>query len=52
MTALDQKSRIRLGHHGPAGVTPLGLGCMAMSPVYGASDEAESIATLHAALDA
>jgi aryl-alcohol dehydrogenase-like predicted oxidoreductase len=52
MTALDKTSRVRLGHHGPAEVAPLGLGCMAMSPVYGVSDEAESIATLHAALDA
>jgi aryl-alcohol dehydrogenase-like predicted oxidoreductase len=34
-------------------VGALGLGCMGMSPgVYGHSDEAESIATLHAALDA
>src|SRR5947199_10662160 len=30
----------------------LGLGCMGMSDVYGPADEAESIATLHAALDA
>src|ERR1017187_3094420 len=29
-----------------------GLGCMGMSGVYGASDENESIATIHAALDA
>ena len=33
-------------------VFPLGLGCMGMSGVYGASDENESIATIHAALDA
>ena len=30
----------------------IGLGLMAMSDVYGASDRAESIATIHAALDA
>ncbi len=30
----------------------LGLGCMGMSDLYGASDEAESIATIHAALEA
>ncbi|MEI9890992.1 MAG: aldo/keto reductase [Caulobacteraceae bacterium] len=31
----------------------IGLGCMGMSSgVYGASDRAESIATIHAALDA
>ena len=31
---------------------PLALGCMGMSGMYGAADEAESIATIHAALDA
>lgn len=31
---------------------PLGLGCMGMSDAYGPSDRAESIATIHAALDA
>ena len=34
----------------PAGF-PIGLGCMAMSGMYGPSDEAESIATIHAAID-
>jgi pyridoxine 4-dehydrogenase len=33
-------------------VSALGLGCMGMSGMYGASDRAESIATIHAALDA
>jgi aryl-alcohol dehydrogenase-like predicted oxidoreductase len=33
-------------------VSALGLGCMGMSEFYGPSDEAESIATIHAALDA
>lgn len=32
-------------------VFPFALGCMGMSGMYGASDEAESIATIHAALD-
>jgi aryl-alcohol dehydrogenase-like predicted oxidoreductase len=41
----------RLGASGPA-VFPLSLGCMGMSGVYGPSDAAESIATIHAALDA
>jgi aryl-alcohol dehydrogenase-like predicted oxidoreductase len=40
-----------LGAGGPQ-VSRVGLGCMAMSGVYGPSDRAESIATLHAALDA
>ncbi len=29
-----------------------GLGCMGMSGTYGPADESESIATIHAALDA
>lgn len=40
-----------LGTHGPE-VSALGLGCMGMSDFYGASDRAESVATIHAALDA
>ena len=32
-------------------VSPLGLGCMSMSAVYGPADDAESIATLHRAFD-
>ncbi|MEA2688743.1 MAG: hypothetical protein QOD51_1350 [Candidatus Eremiobacteraeota bacterium] len=40
-----------LGSHGPR-VSALGLGCMGMSDVYGPADRAESIATVHAALDA
>ena len=40
-----------LRHHRPH-VSPLGLGCMGMSALYGEADRAESIATIHAALDA
>lgn len=41
----------QLGRGGPA-VSALGLGCMGMSGMYGPADEAESIATIHAALEA
>ncbi|MCU1281827.1 MAG: Pyridoxine 4-dehydrogenase [bacterium] len=37
---------------GSTPVFPLALGCMGMSGMYGASDDNESIATIHAALDA
>lgn len=44
--------KIALGKNGPL-VSNLGLGCMRMSSVWGGStpDEAESIATIHQALD-
>ncbi len=41
----------RLGATGPV-VSALGLGCMGMSGMYGPSDRAESIATIHAAIAA
>ena len=41
----------KLGAVGPA-VFPLALGCMGMSGMYGPADERESLATIHAALDA
>jgi aryl-alcohol dehydrogenase-like predicted oxidoreductase len=41
----------KLGNHGPL-VSALGLGCMGMSDMYGRTDRNESIATIHAALDA
>lgn len=40
----------RLGAQGPP-VPAMGLGCMGMSDSYGARDDAESIATIHRALD-
>jgi aryl-alcohol dehydrogenase-like predicted oxidoreductase len=43
--------RRNLSPDGPR-VAQFGLGCMGMSGMYGPADRAESIATLHAALDA
>ncbi len=43
--------RTSLGKDGPQ-VSRIALGCMGMSGVYGATDEKESIATIHAAIDA
>ena len=40
-----------LGSTGPR-TSVIGLGCMGMSGLYGPADEAESIATVHAAIDA
>jgi aryl-alcohol dehydrogenase-like predicted oxidoreductase len=40
-----------LASRGPV-VSRIGLGCMAMSGVYGATDDAASIRTIHAAIDA
>ena len=41
----------KLGATGP-NVPAIGLGCMGMSDFYGPADRGESMATIHAALDA
>jgi len=40
----------KLGANGPV-IAPLGLGCMGMSEFYGKSDDDQSIAVIHRALD-
>jgi aryl-alcohol dehydrogenase-like predicted oxidoreductase len=50
MTTTDLPSRT-LGTASPLTVSALGLGCMGMSEFYGTPDEAQSIATIHRALD-
>ena len=47
-TAIERKN---LGRSGPQ-VFPIALGCMGMTGVYGATDEPECLATIHAAIDA
>jgi len=42
---------VKLGATGPK-VSALGLGCMGMSGMYGPADRAESLATIHAAVEA
>jgi aryl-alcohol dehydrogenase-like predicted oxidoreductase len=51
-TSAQNVPKIRLGKEGPQSVSAISLGCMGMSAMYGAADEAQSIATIHAALDA
>jgi aryl-alcohol dehydrogenase-like predicted oxidoreductase len=46
----DLKAPRKLGTQGLV-VSPLGLGCMGMSEFYSGRDDAESVATIHRALD-
>src|SRR6476646_3358505 len=50
MTPAAHDQPRRLGPKGPT-VFPLALGCMGMSGMYGQSDDHESIATIHEALE-
>ena len=45
------KKQTLLGKTGPS-VFPIGLGCMGYSGMYGATDDAESVATIQAAIEA
>lgn len=51
MTTASAIQPRKLGRTGPA-VFPIALGCMGMSGMYGPVDEPESLATIHAAIDA
>ena len=51
VTGEDAMQQRKLGSQGP-GVSALGLGCMAMTPIYGKPDPDEAVRTLHAAIDA
>jgi aryl-alcohol dehydrogenase-like predicted oxidoreductase len=51
MTIRTQAEPRKLGSNGPE-LFPLALGCMGMSDLYGPADDRESIATIHAALEA
>ncbi len=46
----DQIRTRKLGAAGPS-VFPIAIGCMGMSGIYGPTDESESLATIHEALD-
>ncbi len=48
---MTKHATMKLGETGPR-VFPLALGCMGMSGIYGPTEESESIATIHAAIDA
>jgi len=51
MATMSTTQPRKLGRTGPE-VFPIALGCMGMSGMYGPADEPESLATIHAAIDA
>ena len=51
MTTTTKAEPRKLGRTGPQ-VFPIALGCMGMSGMYGPAEEPESLATIHAAMDA
>jgi aryl-alcohol dehydrogenase-like predicted oxidoreductase len=52
MTSHDTTLSTRtLGATSPLTLSTMGLGCMGMSEFYGTTDEAETTATIHRALD-
>jgi aryl-alcohol dehydrogenase-like predicted oxidoreductase len=51
MSTIATTEHRQLGRTGPQ-IFPIALGCMGMSGMYGPTDDGESIATIHAALDA
>ena len=50
MTQRTRTARRTLGHSDLA-VSPVGLGCMSLSGVYGPADDAASVALIHHAID-
>ena len=49
--SISKQALTQLGETGPQ-VFPIGLGCMGFSGMYGPTDDAESVATIQAAIDA
>jgi aryl-alcohol dehydrogenase-like predicted oxidoreductase len=45
-----KKTKTKLGATGPE-VFPIALGCMGMSGMYGATNDDEGVATIHAAIE-
>ena len=50
MSTRETMQTVKLGNTGPE-VFKLGLGCMGLSGVYGKTDDAESVRTIHEAIE-